>query len=38
MSDNADEEAFDKLVVKQFDVTEYCNTAAAIVLDILQNA
>ena len=38
MSDNADEEAFDKLVVKQFDITEYCNTAADIVLDILKNA
>jgi adenosylhomocysteine nucleosidase len=38
MSDNADEEAFDKIVVKQFDCTEYCNTAAAIVLDILAHA
>ena len=38
MSDNADEEAFEKIVVKQFDCTEYCNTAAAIVLDILANA
>lgn len=38
MSDNADEAAFEELVVKQFDVSEYCTTAAAIVLDILKNA
>ncbi len=38
MSDNADESAFEKLVVQHFDVSDYCNTAAAIVLDILQNA
>ncbi len=37
MSDDADEAAFEKLVVKQFDISEYCNTAAAIVLDILRH-
>lgn len=30
MSDNADEDALQTLVVKQFDITEYCATAAAI--------
>lgn len=38
MSDNADEAAFEKLVVKQFDISEYCATAASIVLDILRTA
>ena len=38
MSDDADEAAFEKLVVRQFDISEYCNTAAAIVLDIIRNA
>ncbi len=38
MSDNADESAFEKLVVQHFDISDYCDTAAAIVLDILQNA
>lgn len=38
MSDNADEAAFEELVVKQFDVSEYCATAAAIVLDVLRTA
>lgn len=28
MSDNADENAYETLVVKQFDTAEYCNTAA----------
>ncbi|MEI3013322.1 MAG: 5'-methylthioadenosine/S-adenosylhomocysteine nucleosidase [Ruthenibacterium lactatiformans] len=30
MSDNADEEAYETLVVKEFDVSEYCRTAAKI--------
>ncbi len=30
MSDNADEAAFEELVVKQFDITAYCATAARI--------
>lgn len=30
MSDNADENAMETLVVKQFDITEYCTTAATI--------
>lgn len=38
MSDDADEAAFEKLVVRQFDISEYCNTAAAIVLDIIRSA
>ena len=38
LSDNADEAAFEELVVKQFDVSEYCATAAAIVLDVLRTA
>lgn len=30
MSDNADENAYETLVVKEFDITEYCDTAARI--------
>lgn len=36
VSDNADEAALEKLVVRQFDVTEYCNTAAAIVQQVVR--
>lgn len=38
MSDDADEAAFEKLVVKQFDISDYCATAAAIVLEIVRQA
>ncbi len=38
MSDNADEAAFESLVVNHFDITVYCATAAAIVLEILRSA
>ena len=30
MSDNADEEGFEKLVGKPFDISDYCRTAAKI--------
>ena len=36
MSDNADEEAYDTLVVKEFDITEYCTTAARICEDLIS--
>lgn len=38
MSDNADENAFETLVVKQFDVSEYCDTAAKICEKTILNA
>ena len=36
MSDNADEEAYDTLVVKEFDITEYSTTAARICEDLIS--
>ena len=37
MSDNADEAAFDTLVVKQFDIGEYCDRAAHICAALIEN-
>lgn len=36
MSDNADENAYDTLVVKDFDITEYCDTAARICEGLIE--
>lgn len=36
MSDNADEEAYDTLVGKPFDISEYCSTAARICEDLVS--
>lgn len=36
MSDLADESAYDTLVVKQFDIKEYCHTAATICADMIE--
>ena len=37
MSDNADEAAHEELVVKHFDITEYCKTASAITALTVKN-
>ncbi len=36
MSDNADENAYETLVVKEFDITEYCDTAARICEGLIE--
>ncbi|MDL2215897.1 5'-methylthioadenosine/adenosylhomocysteine nucleosidase [Ruminococcaceae bacterium OttesenSCG-928-N02] len=36
MSDDADESGYDKLVVKQFDVQEYCRTVSAITMGTIE--
>ncbi len=38
MSDNCDEEAFETLVGKPFDISEYCKTAAKICEEVVKNA
>lgn len=35
MSDNCDEDAREKLVVQQFDITEYCRTASAVTAGVI---
>ncbi|WP_367923933.1 5'-methylthioadenosine/adenosylhomocysteine nucleosidase [uncultured Ruthenibacterium sp.] len=37
MSDNADENAFETLVVKQFDISEYCDRAAHICASLIRS-
>ena len=36
MSDDCDEAAREKLVVQQFDITDYCRTASSVTLGILE--
>ncbi len=36
MSDNADEAALDKLIIKHFDISDYCRTAASIIEETLR--